>query len=101
MCPKRKYVIKNYRPEWVSHELLELISDRDYYYKKAREGGEEDDWNMARHLRNLTNANIRSARREFVLEELRQHDSDYKRFWKTIHTVIPNDKGIFSKGTFD
>ena len=93
MCPKRKFVIKNYRPEWVTHELLELIKDRDHFYKRARVEGDEDSWNIARYLRNLTNSGIRRARREYVLEELEQNDSDYKKFWKSIRSVIPNNKG--------
>ena len=92
MCPIRSFHIKNYRPDWVTQELLEQIKDRDYFYKKAKQTGNEDDWNIAKHLRNITNANIRQARREFIQEELNTNKSDYKKFWKTIRSVIPNDK---------
>ena len=93
MCPIRTYNIKNYRPDWVTHELLEQIKDRDYYYTRAKESGDEDAWNIAKHLRNVTNANIRKARRAFVVDELQNSEKDYKRFWRTIRTVIPNEKG--------
>ena len=93
MCPIRSYQIRNYRPEWVTNELLEQIKDRDYFYGKAKNGGDEDDWNIAKNLRNRTNANIRQARKEFVLTELNEHRDDYKKFWKTIRSVIPDDKG--------
>ena len=92
MCPMRTFKIKNYRPEWVTPELIELIKDRDYFYKKAKQTNDEDAWNIARHLRNVTNASIRQARKDFVLEELRENKSDYKKFWKTIRTVIPSEK---------
>ena len=93
MCPIRSYQIRNYRPEWVTNELLEQIKDRDYFFKKAKLSGDTDAWNIARHLRNQTNANIRLARKDFVLSELNEHSSDYKKFWKTIRSVIPEEKG--------
>ena len=93
MCPIRTFSIKNYRPEWVTDELIEQVKDRDYFYKQAKLSGEVDSWNIARHLRNLTNTNIRRARKEFVLFELRENSNDYKRFWKTIRSVIPDNKG--------
>ena len=93
MCPLRLFQIKNYRPDWVTPELLEQIKDRDYFYGKAKSTGSEDDWNIAKHLRNITNSNIRHARREFILSELNEHKSDQKKFWKTIRSVIPDEKG--------
>ena len=93
MCPIRTFQIKNYMPEWVTNELIEQIKDRDYFYKKAKLEGGEDAWNIAKHLRNLTNTNIRQARKDFVLSELEENRDDYKRFWKTVRSVIPNEKG--------
>ena len=91
-CTVRSFHIKNYRPEWMTKELIEQIKDRDYFYKRAKSQGSEDAWNIAKHLRNVTNANIRQAKREFILNELQIHDSDPKRFWKVLHKVIPTNK---------
>ena len=93
MCPTRMFKIKNYRPEWVTNELIEQIKDRDYFYKVAKETGDPDAWNIASHLRNVTNANIRSAKRDFILNELEDNKSDYKKFWKNIRRVMPDSKG--------
>ena len=93
MCPIRSFKIKNYRPEWITPELIEQIKDRDYFYLKAKTEGDEDSWNIAKHLRNVTNANIRQAKREFVLEELDKCNHDSKKFWHTIRSVVPNNKG--------
>ena len=92
MCPVRTFHIKNYRPDWMTKELIEQIKDRDYFYKKAKLKGDEDSWNMAKHLRNITNSNIRQAKRDFILDELRQHDKDEKKFWKVIRKVVPTGK---------
>ena len=90
MCPIRTSKIKNYRPHWMTKELIEQVKDRDYFYNKAKLHGDRDDWNIAKHLRNVTNANIRQAKREFILEELATHDNDQKKIWKTIHKVVPS-----------
>ena len=97
LCPVRSFNIKSYRPDWMSKELIEQIKDRDYFYKKAKKHGDEDAWNIAKHLRNVTNANIRQAKRDFILEELRLRDNDPKKFWKTIHKVVPSNKGEQSR----
>ena len=92
MCPLRSFQIKNYRPDWMTKELIEQIKDRDYFYKKAKSTGDEDYWNIAKYLRNVTNSNIRQARREFVLTELKENEGNAKKFWKVIRGVIPSDK---------
>ena len=93
MCPIQSFSIKNYRPDWITPELIEQIKDRDYFYGKAKRDGDEDSWNIAKHLRNVTNYNIRRAKREFILDELEHCDRDCKKFWKTIKMVIPSNKG--------
>ena len=93
MCPIKTFKIKNYRPEWITAELIEQILDRDYFYKKAKDKGDEDSWNIAKHLRNVTNYNIRKAKRDFILSELDNCEDDSKKFWHTIKSVIPGNKG--------
>ena len=50
ICPLRKFRIKNYKPDWMTKELIEQIKDRDYFYQKAKSRGDEDSWNIAKHL---------------------------------------------------
>ena len=80
MCPLRKFSIKNYRPDWMSNELIEQIKDRDYFYRKAKRTGDSDAWNIAKYLRNATNSNIRQAKRDFILDEFRQNKTKLKKF---------------------
>ena len=100
MCPIRTFHIKNYRPDWMTKELIEQIKDRDYFYKKAKLQGDEDAWNIAKHLRNTTNCNIRQAKRDFILIELKVHENDAKKFWKVIRKVVPSGKAKLSNDIF-
>ena len=36
ICPLKKFKIKMYKEPWISHELLELINDKDSLLKKAK-----------------------------------------------------------------
>ena len=92
-APLDLFEIKNYRPNWITDELIEQIKDRDYFYKKAKNANGEDSWNIARHLTNVTNANIRNAKKDFIIEELNSCNADCKKFWHSIRSVIPSDKG--------
>ena len=92
MCPIRSFHIKNYRPDWMTNELIEQIKDRDYFYKKAKSSGDTDAWNIAKYLRNSTNSHIRNAKREFIMNELIENEDNAKKFWKVIRKVIPSNK---------
>ena len=70
MCLIRTFHIKNYRPDWMTKELIEQVKDRDYFYRKAKSQGDQDAWNVAKHLTNVTNQSIRQAKRDFILNEL-------------------------------
>ena len=92
MCPVKSFQVKNYRPDWITNELIEQIKDRDYFYSKAKRSGDQDAWNIAKHLRNTTNANIRKAKRDFILDELEANADNCKKFWQVIREIIPSDK---------
>ena len=88
-CPIRTSLFRNYRPSWFNESLIEQIKDRDYFYKKAKRYKDKNDWNIAKHLRNVTNRNIKRAKAEFIIAKLEQHKGDSVRFWKTLRKVFP------------
>ena len=94
MCPLRTFHIKNYGPDWMTKELIELLKDRDYFYKKAKLANDDDYWNIAKYLRNLANISVRQAKRDQVLRELRESENDVKKFWRVIREIIPSDKAV-------
>ena len=91
-CPIRNFKIKNYRPDWITDQLIESIKDRDYYYVKAKRTGKEDDWNIAKHLRNTTNKQIQQAKANYVLNKLQQYKGDCVKFWKQLKSIYPSSK---------
>ena len=92
-CPMRSFHIQNYKPSWITDELIEQGKDRDYFYKKAKRTKDEDDWNIAKHLRNLTNRNFRQAKAEYIKSQLESNSDNSSKFWRTIKSIFPSKKG--------
>ena len=42
-------------------------------------------WNIAKHLRNITNSHIRHAKRDFVLNELKQNENIFFFFFGKVY----------------
>ena len=95
MCPIKTFHIKNYRPDWMTGGLK--LRTGIIFTGRLKKTGDGDLWNIAKHLRNVTNYNIRIVKKEFVLSELKKNENNPKKFWKVIHTVIPTGKSD-SKG---
>ena len=97
VCPIRTTTIRNYYPEWIDPSLVNLLKDRDYFYKKAKETNNSDDWNIAKHLRNIANANIRRAKANFVVRQLDNNKGDGSKFWREIRKIYPTKKAKSKK----
>ena len=88
MCPVREFSFKKEKPPWLTHDLIELIKDKDHLLNRARKSKKEDDKINARRARNLVNALIKRARSDFVKEQLDIHRNDPKNVWETIKNVF-------------
>ena len=64
--------------------------DKDYFYSKAKKTMNEDDWNIAKFLRNQVNKHIRRAKVDFITAELNHSQKNIPRFWRTIKKVFPS-----------
>ena len=72
----------------MTHDLLELIKDKDYLLKKARKSKLDTDKANARQARNLVNSLIKRARSDYVKEQLDANRNDPKKFWEVIKNVF-------------
>ena len=73
--------------------MIEQGKDRDYFYKKAERIKDEDDWNIAKHLRNLTYRNFRQAKAEYIKSQLENNSYNSSKFWRTIKSIFPSKEG--------
>ena len=89
-CPVKNFRFSKTKPQYIHKDILEQMRNRDYFYRKAKLTQSEDDWNIAKFLRNQTNSNIRRARAEAVQQELENCKNDSSRFWRNITNIFPN-----------
>ena len=92
LCPIKKFSIKPVTNPWLTNELLEEIKDKDAALRKARKTKRDDHWADARSLRNSCLKNIRSAKAEFIKDQISENRHDPKKFWNSINKLLP---GIF------
>ena len=88
ICPIREFNFKKDKPAWLTHDLIELIKDKDHLLKKARKSKMDIDKINARQARNLVNSLIKRARSDYVKEQLDANRNDPKKFWEVIKSVF-------------
>ena len=96
-CPMKEFKIKKTKEPWISPELLEFIKDKDKALRKAKRSHLDMDWEIARRLRNGCLHWVRNCKSEFIKNELNTNQDDSKKFWNTVKTVIPDNKGKNTK----
>ena len=97
LCPIKVHKFKKEKPPYLTADILKLMGDRDYFYKKAKRTGNEDDWNIAKLMRNRVKTTIKEAKASFIKQELVSNQKNPSKFWRIINSVFPTksakDKG--------
>ena len=83
--------LSRYTP-WSTHEIRELIHDRNIAQKEANKNGVTGDMNRARQLRKLVNSRIQEAKEQFVKDALEESHDNQKKFWRNLNTLLGNTK---------
>ena len=81
MCPIKTIRINKVKENWITNEILELIHDKDYILRKAKETNNEDDWNIARRLRNRVINLVRYSKADYIKSNLETYKDDAKKYW--------------------
>ena len=61
---------KTTKPPYINTALLQRMRDRNFSYRKAKRTKIEDDWNIAKFLRNDINKTIRKAKSTYIIGEI-------------------------------
>ena len=91
MCPIKKFKINRVKQPWITPQLLELIKDKDFKFKKAKNSKLFDDMKEARQIRNSCTKRLRKAKADFIRNQLKQMREIKKNFGEqlTILFQIP------------
>ena len=88
-CPLKTFRTKDCTPAWVTNDLITLAKDRDRMWQQAILSNSEEDWILARRLRNWSNNAVKAAKANYVKNELNINSNDSKKFWRNIKNVLP------------
>ena len=94
MCPIREHKFKKQKPEYLTPDMVEMMRERDHFYKKAKRTGCSDDWNIAKYWRNLVKSNIKTSKAHFIKSQLDSNNKNPSKFWRVINKVFPNKRDI-------
>ena len=92
LCPLKEFKFSKDKPIWLTHDLINLMKNRDESLKQYAKTKTEEDKIKMRKARNSTNIAVKAARADYIKEQLETQRNDPKKFWKNISEVIPNKK---------
>ena len=88
-CPIKTFRTKENTPAWVTRDIIILAKDRDRAWMQAKLTNSDEDWAIARRLRNWTNNATKAAKAAYIQNEINANSSNPKKFWRNIKDVLP------------
>ena len=92
LCPLKHFRIAQVKEAWITCELLEMIKEKDSALARAKRTKSENDFQRARQLRNEVIRRLRTARADYIKNNLQESRGDTKKFWKNISDILPARK---------
>ena len=89
ICPIKEYNTKNYKPEWLTNELLELYKDRDYFFAKFVKTNDPGDLFIAKTLKNRANNATINAKRNYIRDRVGMQKGNARKAWRVIDSLVP------------
>ena len=74
---------------WLTNEIRSKMNERDYWLKKARKTGKENDWSTYRRLRNAATRIIRYSKATYTRSVFQENINRPKQFWEHIKKCYP------------
>ena len=75
---------------WMTPEIAKLISDRDFYLKKAKRDKSSNLWMKRKNLRNDVHRHIEKAKSDYYINILQECRGDSAKLWKAFNQVLPS-----------
>ena len=75
---------------WMTLEIAKLISDWDFYLKKAKGDKSSNHWMKYKNLRNDVHRHIEKAKSDYYNNILQECRGDSAKLWKAFNQVLPS-----------
>ena len=86
-APLKDMKIREDTPQWITKDLISEVNQKDFLFNKARKLPSETNWEMFKQKKNEVKKLLSSAKEEFVKEKLEEHESNPRKFWRTINDI--------------
>ena len=87
VAPVKNIRLKQRTEQWFTGDILRSISVRDKAWKQYREQKTSDNFTEYKRLRNMTDALIKKAKKDFVKIKIKENTSCPKKLWKTLKNL--------------
>lgn len=85
MAPFKEVRIKHHSEPWISLEILESMRERDSWLSKSRKNKHNTEhYQKYRQLRNKVQNDIKSAKRQYMLNKIDENKNNPKQLWKNL-----------------
>lgn len=79
--------LKNRHNNWMDHDILKLMYERDHVKEKAVKTKSSDMWDEYKRIRNSINSKIRMKKKAFYEKEYNDCKGSPKKIWKFLNKV--------------
>jgi exonuclease III len=87
--------MKNRSNPWITHDIIKLIYQREYFHKKALKSNDEKEkneyWSEYKKIRNLVTKTIRNAKFDFYNNITNTCHNKPRKLWSYIRQAIPKE----------
>ena len=70
--------------------ISNLMSTRDYYLRKSKRSGRDEDWSLYRSYRNQVAAAVRNAKSDYNRNLIQENLDNPRNFWKSMKKIFPD-----------
>ena len=93
-APMVTHRLKDRKNPWITHEIVQLMYQRDHVKQKAVKFKCQTKWKSYRKLRNQITTLIRTEKNKYWLQQTKQCVNNPKNVWKVLNKVITSKNMI-------
>ena len=82
--------VHGYQNPWMTSAISNLMKSRDFYLRKVKKSGWDEDWDSYRLHRNKVTAATRNAKSDYNRNLIQENLDDSRSFWKIMKKLFPN-----------
>ena len=99
VAPVKKVCLKQRSEPWITHEILELIKERDKVLLEFKRSNQKSSYEQFCKIRNLIQNKVKKAKNSFYndkVEECKHGKGSSSQLWKTLKSIgLSKDTWLF------